>query len=151
MFSLLKIKEYLFDINILWNIYFFKGWCNSNLKSLEIIKIHLKRKLCFIKHQRHLQDMFTLHIFLLASVDFYIPIICSNWDFQCIQFVETSWNKLKKYFISKLVLTFHCSNKLFLWHQFCLIFRTNYHNCSNRHIQQNYFSCLFVINIEANF
>ena len=42
---------------------------------------------------------------------------------------KTSKNKLKKHFVSKIVLTFHCSNKLFWWYTiFCkfLAFSLNF-------------------------
>ena len=43
---------------------------------------------------------------------FYIPITCSNWhfNFEMHEIWETFTNKLKKYFVSKFVLTCHCSS-----------------------------------------
>ena len=51
------------------------------------------------------------------ATDFYVPIICFNFHFNCaniLDLIGTFSNKLKKYSVS-IVLTFHCSNKLFNW------------------------------------
>ena len=51
-------------------------------------------------------------IFLTFPAEFWIPVTFTNVNYNCSNIWEPSRNEFEKYSVSKIGLTFHCSNKL---------------------------------------